>query len=145
MSGSTNAGYWTYPTQSNTAPSNVLSASGTNNANFDYSDPTNYLTPVGAYAASPGPYGTFDQGGDLFQWNEANIGGSSRGLRGGVFYFDSNPLASSYRLTSIGPSYDGYSAGFRVASSAASPEPGSVAMLLAGALAFGIWRLRRNA
>ena len=24
--GSTNAGYWTYPTQSNTAPSNMLSA-----------------------------------------------------------------------------------------------------------------------
>ena len=27
-------GYWTYPTQSNTAPSNVLSATGTNNANY---------------------------------------------------------------------------------------------------------------
>ena len=32
--GGTNAGYWTYPTQSNTAPSNVLSATGTNNANY---------------------------------------------------------------------------------------------------------------
>ena len=28
------AGYWTYPTQSNTAPSNMLSSTGTNNANF---------------------------------------------------------------------------------------------------------------
>ena len=26
--------YWLYPTQSNTAPSNMLSATGTNNANF---------------------------------------------------------------------------------------------------------------
>jgi hypothetical protein len=32
--GGTNAGYWLYPTQSNTVPSNVLSATGTNNANW---------------------------------------------------------------------------------------------------------------
>ena len=39
------AGYWTYPTKSNTAPSNILSATGTNNANLlhtaAYTDPTN--------------------------------------------------------------------------------------------------------
>ena len=29
-----NGTYWTYPTQSNSTPSNVLSATGTNNANF---------------------------------------------------------------------------------------------------------------
>ena len=32
--GGINAGYWTYPTQSNSTPSNVLSATGTNNANY---------------------------------------------------------------------------------------------------------------
>ncbi len=32
--GGTNAGYWLYPTRSNTAPSNLLSSTGTNNANF---------------------------------------------------------------------------------------------------------------
>ncbi|MGA2035829.1 MAG: SUMF1/EgtB/PvdO family nonheme iron enzyme [Thermoguttaceae bacterium] len=141
--GSTNAGYWQYPTKSNTAPSNVLSASGTNNANFynnGYTDPTNYLTPVGYFAGSPGPYGTYDQGGDVYQWNE----GPSRGLRGGSFPFDSSNLASSTR-GGTNPTYETYYIGFRVAGSAASPEPGGVAMLLAGALAFGIWRLRRNA
>jgi hypothetical protein len=33
------------------------------------------------------PYGTFDQGGNVFEWNEA-ISGSSRGLPGGSFIRD---------------------------------------------------------
>ena len=38
--GGTKAGYWPYPTQSYTAPVNVLSSTGTNNANFyDYTGP----------------------------------------------------------------------------------------------------------
>ena len=88
-----NGTYWTYPTQSDTAPSNVLSATGRNNANYNdssdsphtgnggYTDPTNYLTPVGAFALSPGPYGTFDMGGDVFQWNESSAvyGGQTEG------------------------------------------------------------------
>ncbi len=49
------------------APSNALSATGANDANCGYgSDPTNLLTPVGAFAGSPGPFGTYDMCGDLF-------------------------------------------------------------------------------
>ena len=68
--GGTNSGYWNYPTQSNSTPSNLLSTTGTNNANFTAiigqppvateSDSVNWLTPVG----------TYDMGGDAFQWNE---------------------------------------------------------------------------
>ncbi len=70
--GGTNAGYWHFATQSDTAHllTNVLSATGTNNANFfngAYTDPTNHLTPVGYFAGSPSAYGTYDQAGDLFE------------------------------------------------------------------------------
>jgi formylglycine-generating enzyme len=64
--GSADAGYWLYPTQSDAKPSNALSMTGTDNANYDngtFTDPVNFLTSVGAFAGSPGPYGTFDMGG----------------------------------------------------------------------------------
>jgi formylglycine-generating enzyme len=138
--GGTDAGYWLYPTRSDTPPSNVLSAAGTNNANFydgGYTDPTNWLTPVGAFAASPGPYGTYDMGGNVWQWNEtvflSNVG---RGMRGGPFFGGAPALASSFRQ-SYGPTYDGYIlVGFRVAS---VPEPSTVAMLLTLALGGLLW------
>jgi formylglycine-generating enzyme required for sulfatase activity len=53
------------------------------------------LTPVGSYRASRSPYGTFDQGGNAFEWNEAIVimrcsnssacGLQLRGRRGGSF------------------------------------------------------------
>jgi formylglycine-generating enzyme required for sulfatase activity len=120
-----NAGYWSYPTQSDSAPSNVLSTTGTNNANYQIgrtgSDPTNNLTPVGAFSASPGPYGTFDMAGDVWQWNEANISGEYRGLRGGAWDYGSDFLASFVRY-SYNPTDENFNVGFRVASS----DPGDV-------------------
>jgi len=148
-----NGSYWLYPTQSNNAPSNVLSATGTNNANDDLfatgtynvnyfgilTDPTNYLTPVGAFAASPGPYGTYDMGGDVDQWNEAKISGTVRGKRGGNWIAPSDYLAASLR-DSGDPTNELYDVGFRVAS--AVPEPGSLMMLLgfAGMALLYYWR-----
>jgi formylglycine-generating enzyme required for sulfatase activity len=142
-----NGTYWAYPTQRNTAPSNALSATGTNNANYyasGYTDPTNCLTPVGVFAASPGPYGTYDMGGDLFQWNETNynILNEYRGLRGGSWYYDYNYLASGGSSSDY-PTNEFSDLGFRVAS---VPEPSAITLLFASAACVlgYVWRGRRR-
>ena len=136
-----NSTYWTYPTQSNSTPSNVLSATGTNNANFY---PSTDLTPVGAFAGSPGPFGTYDMGGDLSQWNEANYDNENlyRGFRGGYYWGPPSFLVSSYR-DYASPTDEYPSATFRVAS---VPEPSTIALLLASAacLLGCAWRRRKR-
>ena len=128
-SGSVNAGYWLYPTQSDTPPSNVLSMTGTNNANFldpvlGLTDPVNGLTPVGAFFNSPGPYGTFDMGGDVSQWNESALDGG-RVFRGGSFAGSSAILESTTRQSDVPSDFDS-PIGFRIAE---VPEPGSLARI----------------
>ncbi len=43
---------------------------------------TNPFTNVGAYTAAASPYGTFDQNGNVFEWNEAVSDSAYRGQRG---------------------------------------------------------------
>jgi formylglycine-generating enzyme len=157
-SGGTNAGCWLYPTKSDTAPVWVLSTvigpnGGANSANFNdgtngfsltgstsYVPSTNYLTNVGAYPSALGPYGTLDQGGNVWQWNEADVvgNGSSRAVRGGSWYDLSYDLSLAYRFSG-NPALESSSAGFRVAN---VPEPGSITLLVVGAMA-GIMCWRR--
>lgn len=120
----TNAGYWTYPTQSDVAPSNSVSTLP-NQANFNnglysltqspsYSADQNYLTEVGAFTASPSAYGTFDQGGNVWEWNDAVDNGSRRGVRGGWYDDGALALRSSWRSSDLPTSEYKY-LGFRVA------------------------------
>jgi formylglycine-generating enzyme len=151
--GGTNAGYWVYPTQSDSAPGNTIGGA-TNQANYRtssnstfiyfvtqspvYSPEQNYLTDAGAFSNSAGTYGTFDQAGNLWEWNDAVIN-SSRGIRGGAWDNSEGSLPSS-RRESVDPSLESNFAGFRVAS---VPEPSTCAILLmtgAGAL----WMARRR-
>jgi formylglycine-generating enzyme required for sulfatase activity len=93
--GSTNAGYWDYPTRSDTAPGQDMADASGNNANYlaaNYVFPIDSgkaTTVVGQFQNSPGPYGTFDQGGNVWEWNEAVVCQDStaahRGMRGGSF------------------------------------------------------------
>jgi formylglycine-generating enzyme required for sulfatase activity len=121
-------GYWLYPNQSNTINGNTIGVAGA--ANYDDGDfvgfPGMALTDVGAYGAnSDSYYGTNDQAGNVYEWNDAVIG-SSRGLRGGSWYYNDGYLLSSYRDTNI--TANGlFVMGFRVAS---VPEPSALILML---------------
>lgn len=74
-SGGIDVGYWLYPTQSDTVDTMM--------ANYD--NPAGTTTIAGSYPYA-GAYGTFDQGGNVVEWNEAVLlYGYGRGLRGGSF------------------------------------------------------------
>ena len=67
-------GYWDYATGTDAMPDNTLpSADSGNSANYNVAVGNwGYpLTDVGAYTQSDSPLGTFDQGGNVFEWNEA--------------------------------------------------------------------------
>ena len=127
-------GYYAYATQSNTAPGNVV-GSGANQANYNngvYSVTQlgggadvnqNYLTDVGAFSGSGSFYGTFDQSGNMLQWNDLDgAGGSSRGLRGGSWDYSGAFYVSSSYSDSDAPSGENSSIGFRLASPVSSPS-----------------------
>ena len=81
--------------------------------------------------------GTFGQGGNAWEWNDAVMYGSSRVLRGGSWGSDVYNLASSVRDYG-GPSVEGSNIGFRVAS---VPEPTSVFLAIFGS---GVMLIRRK-
>jgi formylglycine-generating enzyme required for sulfatase activity len=136
--GSTNAGYWCYATRSNNAPGRDMTEATKpgNNANYGGFGTSPYpidlgklTTLVGEFQLSVSAYGTFDQDGNVYEWNESIIDGSyssfSRGARGGSFGGTSRELSTSYRYD-IPPTIENSAVGFRVAS---VPEPSSIAML----------------
>jgi sulfatase modifying factor 1 len=134
--GGTNAGYWDYPTSSDTAPGQDMADASGNNANYytaPYAFPIDsgkYTTVAGEFQNSDSPYGTFDQGGNVWEWNEA-VFGSSRGLRGGSFSSNDYYLRAASRDNNS-PTYEGSSLGFRVAE---VPEPATMSLLALGGLA----------
>ena len=100
--GSTNAGYWDYPTRTNSLPGRDMTEATNPGNNANYCT-TSYLigspyyrTEVGEFQLSDSPYGTFDQGGNVWEWVE-DAHGSYRGLRGGSFNsYDFCMLASPW-------------------------------------------------
>jgi len=145
--GNTTAGYWLYPTKSNTAPANqVLATDPGNSANYYISNYSigspYYRTNVGEFENSGSAYGTFDQGGNVWEWNEAIVYQDTdyayRGLRGGSFCDYDYNLQSSGR-GSYGPHLENIALGFRVSQ---VPEPSSIIALLCGLA--GLLGIRRR-
>ena len=117
---SRSAGYWTYATQSNSAPGTATS-SGANQANYD--NAIGHSTDVSSFSGSGSFYGTFDQSGNVFQWNDlAGTAGSARGLRGGSWTNDSYTLSSSNRVDGFDPSNEYNFVGFRLVSGPLVPS-----------------------
>ena len=130
------ASYFNYPAASDTATTCSSPTATPNRANCDSAD----LTDVGSYAGSPSPYGTFDQGGNVMEWNEESpfgSPGSARGVRGGSF-LDGNSNGLDAQTGGSGdPTLELGFLGFRVAM---IPEPGTGLLVITGLLGLAGWR-----
>ena len=94
-------GYWPYPSPSDNPPDANLSSGR--------------MMDVGSFTTSASAYGTFDQGGNVWEWNETRSGGNC-GVRGGSYWHNdgANYMAARTRYCT-NPAwfvYDNY--GFRV-------------------------------
>jgi formylglycine-generating enzyme len=143
--------YWAYPLQTNSAPFSDQPPGATpdntrvgnfNNEDFtangyddgfavtgssNFMDAQNYLTNVGAYTQTDNFYGTFDQGGNVWEWNDTMVPSSSlRGRRGGSWL----DYGSWVAIRNFAGEPEHYSVGFRVAT---VPEPMAGGMLTLGA------------
>lgn len=149
-------GYWAYATQSDADPANTLGG-GTNAANcygsagfsltqshtYD-STGQNYLTTVGAFVASASFYGTFDQLGNLSEWNDLDGSpGTTRGIRGANW--SSYPVDGDALIRSTQDPQFGYRQnGFRLMSPGGVPEIDPAGLGSALALLGGVLSLRER-
>lgn len=128
--------YFNYPTSCCVPSNDLISPDPGNNANFYVADgdftigSPYYRTEVGDFENSESPYGTFDQGGNVSEWNEAVRYGSNRGVRGGSFDHSGSSLNAVGRA-SRSPTSGQMFNGFRVAE---VPEPATIVLLGLGSL-----------
>ena len=158
--GGTNAGYWTYATQSDTAPTAVtagltgIGSSGSTGNFANYNGAAEWNGRIGnvttiATNGGASAYGAFDMSGNVYEWVDIDGADTSvRGLRGGSWFYPASNLSSSVRDT-LAPSFDSgrSSNGFRLVSPVGVPEPSTCAMALAGLACGGsvVFRRRKRA
>jgi len=136
------ATYFDYPTSSDTVPGRDMADASGNNANvagIPYPiDSGKYTTVAGEFQDSDSPYGTFDQGGNVWERNEAIIIGNGSGrMRGGSFNCTPDGYLKADNREIIYPTQELDSLGFRVSQ---VPEPATLALLALG----GLVALRRR-
>jgi len=115
--------YFDYPTGSDTAPGNTLPDEG-NNANYDARG--RGTTLVGEFENSASPYGTFDQGGNVYEFADEK---SSRAIiRGGSYYNGLDRLPASAQGSQARPGvpqqYENGSIGFPISVVGGGALPG---------------------
>jgi hypothetical protein len=128
------ASYFDYPARANAASACAAPGATANTANCGAAGGTpgvGNLVAAGSYTAATSPNGTVDQGGNVWEWNEAIVDGASRGLRGGSFNVKAANLSAATRGYTV-PDAESSIMGFRVVRPL--PEPGMAMMLAAGAL-----------
>jgi len=133
------ASYFDYPAGSDTQTSCAVPGATANTANCGFA--VGDLTDGGSYTGSASPSGSFDQGGNLWEWNEAIVNPPDRSFRGGSYFYSyAGDLAASNR-GSNDPLSEYEDIGFRVASIAAPeaiPSLNPVGVALLGGLLFAI-------
>jgi formylglycine-generating enzyme required for sulfatase activity len=150
--------YFSLPTSTNAATSNdLIDPDPGNNATFQRPGPDftigapYYRTEVGAHENSESPYGTFDQGGNVLEFNETVPEWDIRGIRGGSWFW--GDISKWTRPLDMHSSDQFSDLGFRVATLGspsqavpAVPDVGVLAMLFGIAFAGTIaLRPRRRA
>jgi formylglycine-generating enzyme required for sulfatase activity len=130
--------YFDYPAGSNTQTSCTTPGATANTANC--LNAVGDLTDVGSYTGSASPNGTFDQGGNVWEWTEALIAsGGFRVQRGGAYGFVPGNLEASIQRLGT-PTDEVDFVGFRVAQ---VPEPDTALLLMTGMLTLAGWGRRR--
>ncbi len=140
-------GYTLHANRSNSMTTNMIGAADGANyfdedfattQNIRYSNSQDYLTEGGAYPETLSYYGTFDQAGNVLEWNEAFVLDSWRGIRGGSWDIGEIVMRAASRGYGD-PTVESPFIGFRVAS---VPEPSIPLLMLIGGMIYFLKRRR---
>jgi sulfatase modifying factor 1 len=127
--------YYDYPTRTDTAPTCAAPSATPNTANCDAV--LGQIATVGAYTSSPGPWGTFDQAGNVAEWSDTRSNPPFSDLYGDDWI---SPLEDSSSPDMQDPTVQTAFIGFRIVR---IPEPRAGALAAAAVLALAALRRRR--